>query len=74
MKECLFEDSNWSEFYVALALAGLRAMAWKTMSLAGRRLMYLVSGLAIQTFQHRQTESEDNDKTVSDTTDHITNF
>jgi len=74
VKECLFKDDNWSEYYVALALACLRAMTWKTMTLGGRRLMYLASGLAILTFQHRQLESEDNDKTVSDTTDYMSNY
>lgn len=73
VQECLFKDDHWSEYYVALALACLRAMTWKTMSLAGRRLMYLASGLAIQTFQHRQLESEDSDKTVSDATDFMSN-
>jgi hypothetical protein len=74
VQECLYKEDNWSEYYVALALACLRAMTWKTMSLAGRRIMYLTSGLAIQTFQHRQLDLEDNDKTVSDTTDHISNY
>ena len=74
VKECLFKEDNWSEYYVALALACLRAMTWKTMNLTGRRLMYLASGLAIQTFQHRQSESEDSDKTVSDTTDYMNNY
>ena len=74
VQECLFKKENWSEYYVALALASLRAMTWKTMNLAGRRMMYLASGLAIQTFQHRQLELKDNDQTVSDTTDHLTNY
>lgn len=71
---CLYQNNNWSEYYIALALTSLRAMGWKTMHIGGRRLMYLVSGLAIQTFQYRQSDIEDGDKTVSDTTDHISNF
>lgn len=74
VQDCLFKKDNWSEYYVALALACLRAMTWKTMSLAGRRIVYLASGLAIQTFQYRQLELQDSDKTVSDTTDHISNY
>ena len=74
VQECLFNEAKWSEYYVALALACLRAMTWKTMSLSGRRMMYLASGLAIQTFQHRQLGIDDNDKTISDTTDHLSNY
>lgn len=72
VQACLYDKNSWSEYYVALALASLRAMRWKTMHMAGRRLMYLASGLAIQTFSDRQS-SDDVDKTVSDT-DHISNY
>lgn len=74
VKECLHKEKHWSEFYVALALASLRAVTWKTMHLAGRRLMYLVSGLAIQTLQQYQPKVQDSDQTLSDATDHISNF
>lgn len=74
VQECLVKEGNWSEYYIALALASLRAITWDTLHLDGRRLMYLNSGLAIQAFQHRQRELKDNDKTVSDTTDHMTNY
>jgi len=74
VRECLIHKENWSEYYVALALASLRAMTWDTMHEAGRRLMYLASGLAIQAMQDRKQEVQDNDITMNDTTDQITNF
>jgi len=72
--ECLVREDNWAEYYIPLALASLRAMTWDTMHKSGRQLMYLASGLAIQAMQGRQQEITDNDQTVSDTTDQITNF
>lgn len=74
VKECLVNKTSWAEYYVALALTSLRAMTWKTMSLASRRLMYINSGLAIHALLHRQRNEEDTDHTVTDTTDHISNY
>ena len=47
VRECLTTEDNWYEYYIALALCALRAITWKTMPLGGRRLLYLVSALAI---------------------------
>ncbi len=47
VRECLTNEENWYEYYIALALCALRAITWKTMSLGGRRLLYLVSAMAI---------------------------
>ncbi len=47
VRECLSVEGNWYEYYIALALCALRAINWKTMSLGGRRLLYLVSAMAI---------------------------
>lgn len=74
VQQCLFRKDNWSEYYLAMALVSLRAITWKTMNLHSRRMMYLNSGLAIHTFLHRQLDVEDSDQTVSDTTDHISNY
>ena len=47
VRECLASKDNWYEYYIALALCALRAITWKTMPLGGRRLLYLVSAMAI---------------------------
>jgi len=74
VEECLIRPDNWAEYYVALALASLRAMTWTTMHESGRRLMYLASGLAMQALQGRKSEVIDNDETITDTTDQISDF
>jgi hypothetical protein len=50
---CLAEPDQWSEYYVALAFCGLRTLSWETVPLAGRRLMFLVAGLAIHELRTR---------------------
>lgn len=47
VRQCLATEENWYEYFIALALSALRAITWKTMSLGGRRLLYLVSAMAI---------------------------
>jgi hypothetical protein len=47
VRECLSAEDNWYEYYIALALCALRSITWKTMSLGGRRVLYLVSAMAI---------------------------
>ena len=47
VQECLATEDNWYEYFVALALCALRAISWKSMSLGGRRVLYLVSAMAI---------------------------
>ncbi len=53
-RECLTDTDDWSEYFIALALCALRAITWKSMPLGGRRLMFLLSGLAIHEVQHRE--------------------
>lgn len=43
--ECLAVPNRWEEYYIALALCAIRAFTWTTMSLGGRRLMFLLAGL-----------------------------
>lgn len=50
---CLFVPDNWAEYYIALAFCGLRALSWDTVSVAGRRLLLLVAGLAIHELRTR---------------------
>ncbi len=45
--ECLTLKDNWFEYYVALTFCALRAVTWEGMSLGGRRLMFLLSAIAI---------------------------
>ncbi|MBA3873655.1 MAG: phosphotransferase [Anaerolineae bacterium] len=47
VRECLSTEDNWYEYYIALALCALRGITWKTMSLGGRRMLYLMSAMAI---------------------------
>ncbi len=43
----LAHADKWEEYYVALALAALRALCWETVPIAGRRLMLLLAALAM---------------------------
>lgn len=45
VSECLTAPNRWEEYYIALALCAIRAFTWTTMSLGGRRLMFLLAGL-----------------------------
>ncbi|MFW5691976.1 MAG: Clp protease N-terminal domain-containing protein [Chloroflexota bacterium] len=51
--QCLAEPDKWAEYYIALAFCGLRTLTWDTISEAGRRLMFLVAGLAIHELRTR---------------------
>ena len=45
--ECLANPNDWAEYYVALALCLLRGLRWGTISVRGRRLLFLASALAM---------------------------
>ncbi len=47
VRQCLMSRDRWNEYYVALALIGLRLMDWKSESMDGRRLAFLLSALAV---------------------------
>jgi hypothetical protein len=47
VKDCLTSNNTWAEYFVALAFCGLRAITWETMPAAGRRLLFLISALAL---------------------------
>lgn len=53
VEQCLATPDNWSEYYTALALCALRALTWNTMSVPGRRLMLMVSALAMHELRER---------------------
>ncbi len=46
--ECLALPVDWSEYYIALSLCGLRAITFNTMGLGGRRLAFLLAGMAAE--------------------------
>lgn len=58
---CLANPDHWAEYYYALTFCALRAMTWETVSLEGRRLSFLVAGLAINELRtrHRPTSGTD---------------
>lgn len=73
-QHCLAKPDDWLEYYAALAISALRAVTWETMHLPGRRLMLLVSAMAIYEFQKRQQKPEGDEHTPSpDATDFISN-
>jgi hypothetical protein len=66
VRECLTTPEGWSEYYVALTLSALRAITWKTMPLGGRRLMFLVAGIALYELNRLQAvtiEANSGDRT-----------
>jgi|GEM_PF-280669 hypothetical protein len=56
-RECLTTPDDWSEYFIAVALCALRAITWKSMPLGGRRLMFLLSGLAIHEVLNQENPS-----------------
>lgn len=51
---CLIVPDVWSEYYVALTFCSLRALGWqKTVSVTGRRLLFLVAGVALHELDTR---------------------
>ncbi len=48
VQECLADPGDWREYNVALALCAMRGLRWtETLSLTSRRLLFLVSALAM---------------------------
>jgi hypothetical protein len=67
-QSCLLAPEKWSEYLIALAFCGLRAITWDTMPPAGRRLLFLVSALSIHELRTRfrpfsETETPSPDET-----------
>jgi hypothetical protein len=62
----LAQNGNWTEYYVALAMAALRAMTWNTLSLGGRRLMLLLAALAISELYMKPGGSGSSEMTNAD--------
>ena len=69
VRECLVSKDNFSEYYVALAFCGLRAIGWNSMSLGGRRLAFLLSAMALLRLEQHYSTLSAADLSVSDHTD-----
>lgn len=55
--ECLADPDDWSEYFVALALCTMRTLRWTAIPLKGRRLLFLVSALAMASATVRDATS-----------------
>ncbi len=66
VRECLAAPGQWDEYFVALAMTSMRAFTWDTMSLGGRRLMYLLAALTIGTLRNRLLRSGSLDTMTTD--------
>jgi len=73
--DCLENKQDWSEYFVALAFCSLRAITWKSISLGGKRLMYLLAAYAIQeilsALEHNGDVSTEHIRQDKDVTDYI---
>lgn len=66
-RKCLSKDGQWAEYFVGLSLNCLRAVQWRDSTpLQARRLMYLVSGIAMQRVRNATAVST-NSSSDSDT-------
>jgi hypothetical protein len=50
---CLARPNDWTEYYIALAFCALRGMTFGSMSLGGRRLMFLLAALAMYQLEQK---------------------
>ena len=69
VRENLATPENWAEYHVALALCGLRAVTWETMSIGGRRLMFLLSAHALGELRAKNRTTSSLDTVSVDDTD-----
>jgi hypothetical protein len=68
VRECQIAPERWSEYYIALSLLSLRVMDWRSESLDGRRLAFLVSALALAAVQSPRDFQTKSDQHWMDTT------
>lgn len=62
--QCLAYRDRWAEYHISLSMCALRAMQWNTMTLASRRVMFLISALSMFEIQN-QPDREINENTPS---------
>lgn len=68
-RDCLASQEVWAEYYVALAMASLRAVTWDTMSIPARRLMLMVCGMSLFELSSRHRASTESETPSPDETD-----
>ncbi|GAB1422538.1 hypothetical protein MASR2M15_27720 [Anaerolineales bacterium] len=71
----LAQADEWSEYFISLALCSLRAINWESMPINNRRLMFMMSALAMYEIQNRQRQQNpEDDRTISpDETEFMSN-
>ncbi len=57
VRRCLYEENFWTEYDIALILLALRTLRWQTVSQDGRRVAFLMAGLALQAVHERGERS-----------------
>ncbi|MDQ7035478.1 MAG: phosphotransferase, partial [Anaerolineae bacterium] len=62
--QCLAHKNRWTEYHISLSMCALRAMQWHTMTLASRRVMFLLSALSMFEIQNKPSR-EINENTPS---------
>lgn len=73
VEENLAAKGAWHEYSLALAFSALRAMTWKTMPINSRRVMYLISAMAMYHVEQHIKTMEPDMRTAPDSTDFFTN-
>jgi hypothetical protein len=69
VRENLATPGSWAEYNITLAFCGLRAVTWETMSIGGRRLMFMLSAHAISELRKRNRTTSSIDTVSVDDTD-----
>jgi hypothetical protein len=72
VEENLATSGAWHEYSLSLAFCALRAMSWKTMPINSRRVMYLISAMAMHHVNLHMKAMESSMKTSPDSTDYYT--
>ena len=67
VRRCLMSRKRWNEYYIALALMGLRLMDWKSETMDARRLAFLLSALAVSAVESPRDILSPDDRTWVDT-------
>ncbi|MEO0598567.1 MAG: phosphotransferase, partial [Chloroflexota bacterium] len=73
VSQSLSQKDKWHEYSLALGFTALRAMTWETMPVTSRRVMYLVSAIAMYHFSQREGGAEGDHTPSPDATDFFTN-
>lgn len=73
VEERLARRHRWREYHMALAMCALRAVTWETMPVPGRRLLYLVCALAMDSFVNKDGNFQQHDSLPPDATDLASN-